>query len=454
MTCSIADFPEVGNVMTSGVHQKWREDGISHHHGSERVNQVLNNRKKVDSNLSKEESAAIKSLRQDKNIVILPADKGRCVVILNREDYQQKCQELLNDDKTYIKLGKKDPTTKYKKQLISVLQQIKEEKGINQSTARGVANAPLRGRRAKSRSNGRITLGAQGYPEVSRLEPKNRKDRRHPVANLAARPSATSDNPNSKTYTKSQTYPSTQTRETAANAIFVFPHKTSALGIYIPTRRYVDDTHTTLKRAHADEFTEYFNSLDPDIKFTTEEEQNKTLPFLDTLTVVKDDGSADTIITNPQDREAEKEHITQALLNCGFSKWAVSKATAPKRSTTDRNQDRGPCQETYIGETERSLKTRFLEHRRPSSNTSEVSQHIHIESPGHTVTLDKVRILDTEKDYFVRGVKEAIYIRAHQPSLNRDGGRYRLPATIDALLTSSRFRLPESQRLHHKSDEG
>ncbi|KAI8500170.1 hypothetical protein Bbelb_217360 [Branchiostoma belcheri] len=115
---------------------------------------------------------------------------------------------------------------------------------------------------------------------------------------------------------------------------------------------------------------------------------------------------------------------------------------------------RGPCPETYIGETERSLKTRFLEHRRPSSNTSEVSQHIHIESPGHTVTLDKVRILDTEQDYFVRGVKEAVYIRAHQPSLNRDGGRYRLPATFDALLTSSRFRLPESQRLHHKSDEG
>ncbi|KAI8491760.1 Arachidonate 5-lipoxygenase [Branchiostoma belcheri] len=84
------------------------------------------------------------------------------------------------------------------------------------------------------------------------------------------------------------------------------------------------------------------------------------------------------------------------------------------------------------------------EHRRPSSNTSEVSQHIHIESPGHTVTLDKVRILDTEQDYFVRGVKEAVYIRAHQPSLNRDGGRYRLPATFDALLTSSRFRLPEN----------
>ena len=59
---------------------------------------------------------------------------------------------------------------------------------------------------------------------------------------------------------------------------------------------------------------------------------------------------------------------------------------------------------------------------------------------------DKVRILDTEQDYFVRGVKEAIYIRANKPSLNRDGGRFRLSGAFDALLTSSRFRIPEIQR--------
>ncbi|KAI8484970.1 hypothetical protein Bbelb_373770 [Branchiostoma belcheri] len=39
-------------------------------------------------------------------------------------------------------------------------------------------------------------------------------------------------------------------------------------------------------------------------------------------------------------------------------------------------------------------------------------------------------------DYFKRGIKEAIYIRALQPSLNRDGGRYRLQTTFDPLLTS------------------
>ena len=98
--------------------------------------------------------------------------------------------------------------------------------------------------------------------------------------------------------------------------------------------------------------------------------------------------------------------------------------------------DQGPCTEVYIGETERSLKTRFLEHRRPSSTTSEVSQHIHIESPGHHVDLEKVQILDREPRYFERGVKEAIYIRVNQPSLNRDGGRYKLPKVYDPILMS------------------
>ncbi|CAH1277428.1 EXOSC2 [Branchiostoma lanceolatum] len=56
----------------------------------------------------------------------------------------------------------------------------------------------------------------------------------------------------------------------------------------------------------------------------------------------------------------------------------------------------------------------------------------------------------TEQDWFVRGVKEAIYIRAHHPSLNRDGGRFRLPAAFDSQLTSSRLGLPGVQRKGRK----
>ena len=34
--------------------------------------------------------------------------------------------------------------------------------------------------------------------------------------------------------------------------------------------RFVDDTHCKLKNCYAKEFTDHLNSLDPDIKFTTE----------------------------------------------------------------------------------------------------------------------------------------------------------------------------------------
>ena len=55
-----------------------------------------------------------------------------------------------------------------------------------------------------------------------------------------------------------------------------------------------------------------------------------------------------------------------------------------------------PCDASYIGETQRSLKVRFLEHRRPRSTTSEVSRHIHIDNTEHQVGMDEVKILTVE----------------------------------------------------------
>ena len=52
------------------------------------------------------------------------------------------------------------------------------------------------------------------------------------------------------------------------------------------------------------------------------------------------------------------------------------------------------CPASYVGETERSLKARFLEHRRPSSSTSEVSKHVHLDNPDHSVSLDNAEILE------------------------------------------------------------
>ena len=63
-----------------------------------------------------------------------------------------------------------------------------------------------------------------------------------------------------------------------------------------------------------------------------------------------------------------------------------------------------------LGETERSLKARFGEHRRPSSTTSDVSKHLHTDSPDHTITLESTKILSVEHKWFKIGVKEVIGI--------------------------------------------
>ena len=77
---------------------------------------------------------------------------------------------------------------------------------------------------------------------------------------------------------------------------------------------------------------------------------------------------------------------------------------------------------TLIGEAERSLRTRFMEHCRLSTTTSEVSWHLHMDFPGHTISLEVAKILEMEPRNFERGVKDTIHIRVHKPTLNRDGG--------------------------------
>ena len=51
----------------------------------------------TDSNLTKDEQQALKRLKTDENIVILPADKGRVTVVMDKTDYYDKMDTLVND---------------------------------------------------------------------------------------------------------------------------------------------------------------------------------------------------------------------------------------------------------------------------------------------------------------------------------------------------------------------
>ena len=42
---------------------------------------------KTPDNLDKEERTAIKTLKQNKNIIIKPADKGAAIVVMDKTDY-------------------------------------------------------------------------------------------------------------------------------------------------------------------------------------------------------------------------------------------------------------------------------------------------------------------------------------------------------------------------------
>ena len=93
------------------------------------------------------------------------------------------------------------------------------------------------------------------------------------------------------------------------------------------------------------------------------------------------------------------------------------------------------CEASYVGETEKSLKARFSEHRRSSATTSEVSRHVNFDRPGHMIDLDYTKLLTVvEPKWFAQGVKETIYIRLKDPNLNSDWGRYNLSSVWNNLF--------------------
>ena len=55
------------------------------------------------SNLSKEEWIAMRSLADDKSIVIKKADKGSCIVVWDRNNYLREAEKQLEDPNMYRK---------------------------------------------------------------------------------------------------------------------------------------------------------------------------------------------------------------------------------------------------------------------------------------------------------------------------------------------------------------
>ena len=75
--------------------------------------------------IDKEEEQALKELKEDKDIVILKADKGNCTVIMDRPDYDRKINALLNDNDIYSKLvTKRNPINNITKDVNGFVYQL------------------------------------------------------------------------------------------------------------------------------------------------------------------------------------------------------------------------------------------------------------------------------------------------------------------------------------------
>ena len=86
----------------------------------------------------------LKNLSKDKSIYITRADKGRAVVILDRSDYLNKMNEILNDFKTFKQLDE-DPTIKKEDQLQRKLIKLKNSGFLTENEykfARPVGSQP------------------------------------------------------------------------------------------------------------------------------------------------------------------------------------------------------------------------------------------------------------------------------------------------------------------------
>ena len=87
------------------------------------------------------------------------------------------------------------------------------------------------------------------------------------------------------------------------------------------------------------------------------------------------------------------------------------------------------CDEEYIGESSRTFGERFKEHQKAPSP---IYDHYNI--TGHNIKLENFSIVGKEDQNLMRAIKKAMNIRANDPFLNRNVGKYHLPHIWDEVL--------------------
>ncbi|XP_071494784.1 uncharacterized protein [Diadema antillarum] len=165
-------------------------------------------------------------------------------------------------------------------------------------------------------------------------------------------------------------------------------------------KRYVDDTFIVADRRHADKLLEFMNTREPTIKFTSEQETQGSIAFLDTL-VHRDTGGklsttiyrkpthtdqylafnshhptsakrgvirclydrANKIITKPSGTASEKRHLRSALSANGYPRCFINKArTARVQPEQDKEEYKSTVVLPYVESIAPVLRRRLAKH--------------------------------------------------------------------------------------------
>ena len=305
-----------------------------------RIVGVLAKARPPASNLKPEETKALKQIKSDMSLAIVPADKGNCTVVLDRVQYDSKILSMLNDVDTYEKLPK-DPTSTLERRMNAVLLRLRRSGHLSEAQYNRLRS-----------SAGRIPL-IYGLPKIHKADVPLR-----PIVSFVSSPTyqlskhlcyllrplqghTESTIHNSKQFS---TFIATQevaheeslvsfdvvslfTRVpdlatylafrgsfyrqihgtamgspvsvTVANLVMEDVKQRALATFPNPPKfwkRYVDDTCCALATSDIDRFHQHINSIEPHIQFTVEIETNGPLPFLDLLLRREEDGSISTSV--------------------------------------------------------------------------------------------------------------------------------------------------------------
>ena len=149
----------------------------------------------------------------------------------------------------------------------------------------------------------------------------------------------------------------------------------------------------------------------------SDEEQEGT--YYDVLHTPYIEGFTDKIM-----RELKKLNVGWVLKKKSSIKTEVHSHRPPEKMTDKKGViykiNCGNCESSYIGETGQTLGKRLQQHQRDvreKKSTNGIYQHLR-RNRKHKSRWEEVKVIDNERHWYKRKIKEAVYINAVDPSCN------------------------------------